>query len=172
MKRLRRRAQRGVGDRRLERAAAGRRVLAVLGASGVVVSEKNSAPLSPAVSKASAGAMELMQVHSTRNMVKFLESARESGWQVVGAALEESVTPGELDAEAPTLLVLGSEGRGLRTSVLRACDTLVRIPRAAHAAAAPGAGGCDNTAYLDSLNVGVAGGVLLYALLAAGAPRA
>ena len=60
-----------------------------LGVSGIVVSEKNSSPLSPAVSKASAGAMELMQVHSTRNMVKFLESAREGGWQVVGAALEE-----------------------------------------------------------------------------------
>ena len=96
-----------------------------LGASGVVVSEKNSSPLTPAVSKASAGAMELMQVRSTRSIVRLLGSAREQGWLVLGAALEEAVLPSEAAAATaarPTMLVLGSEGHGLRASVRRASD--------------------------------------------------
>jgi len=137
-----------------------------LGVDGVVVSEKNSAPLSPVVSKASAGAMELMKVHSTRNLVSFLEEARAGGWTVVGASVDKSVLPSELDAARPTVLVLGSEGRGLRTNVLRACGQLVRVPRAQSGAASLAAGGTDHSSLVDSLNVSVAGAVLLYALLA------
>jgi 21S rRNA (GM2251-2'-O)-methyltransferase len=48
----------------------------------VVVCSKNSAPLSPVVSRASAGAMEVMPVYSTDNMMKFLDKSRENGWQV------------------------------------------------------------------------------------------
>jgi len=124
-----------------------------LGVAGVLVSEKNSAPLTPIVSKASSGASEIMRVHATRNLPKTLASAREQGWAVVGAALEDSVAPSELQLSQPTVLVLGSEGAGLRTLVRRACDQFVRIP---------GAGGDDS---VDSLNVSVAGGILLYALL-------
>lgn len=104
--------------------------------------------------------MELMEVHAARNLPRTLEAAREAGWAVVGAALEKSVEPSELDAAKPTVLVLGSEGHGLRTNVLRACSDLVRIPRGAATASANGDG-----EMVDSLNVSVAGGILLYALL-------
>jgi 21S rRNA (GM2251-2'-O)-methyltransferase len=53
-----------------------------LGIDKVVVCAKNSAPLSPTVSKASAGAMEAMDVFSTRNMMKFLDKAKNNGWAV------------------------------------------------------------------------------------------
>ena len=153
----------------------------------IVVSAKNSAPLSGVVSKASAGAMELAEVHAVRNLPRFLEEAAEDGWQVVGAALEGSVTPAEVAVDRDTILVLGSEGHGLRTNVrprnycaqfsankflraifrrrarplqvLRACTSLVRVPSAA-------ASDDPDAALVDSLNVSVAGGVLLYALLA------
>lgn len=49
---------------------------------GVVVCDKNSAPLSESVSKASAGALELMDIGSTNNMMNFLEASKENGWQV------------------------------------------------------------------------------------------
>lgn len=138
-----------------------------LGVSGVLVSAKNSCPLTPTVSKASAGAMELMEVHAARNLPRTLAAAAADGWQVVGAALERSVEPTAIDATRPTVLVLGSEGHGLRTNVLRACTDLVRIPRdvtAPTAAVGSAAGAAD---MVDSLNVSVAGGILLYTMLAA-----
>ena len=139
-----------------------------LGATGIVVSDKNSAPLSPTVSKASAGAMELMQVHSTRNLVRFLGNAQEAGWLVIGAALDDAVVPADLDpleASRPTILVLGSEGHGLRLSVLRACEQRVCVPRGTSGAAVAGAGGTDYSSLVDSLNVSVAGALLISALL-------
>lgn len=54
-----------------------------LGCDKVVVCAKNSAPLSPSVSKASSGSMELLEIYSTDNMMKFLDKSRENGWQVV-----------------------------------------------------------------------------------------
>ena len=136
-----------------------------LGADGVLVSQKNSCSLTPAVSKASAGVMELMPVHAARNLPRTLEGARDAGWSVVGAALEQSVAPSALDPAQPTLLVLGSEGHGLRTNVRRACSELVAIPRgAAGSAVAEMDPGGDT---VDSLNVSVAGGILLYSLLTA-----
>lgn len=130
-----------------------------LGVDGVLVSAKNSCPLTPAVSKASAGAMEVMTVHAARNLPRTLEAAKEAGWQVAGAALKDSVEPEALAPTEPTILVLGSEGHGLRTNVLRACSALVRIPRGESAAAA------GDAMDVDSLNVSVAGGILLYSLL-------
>ena len=150
-----------------------------LGAAGVLVSQKNSCPLTPVVSKSSAGAMELMRVHAARNLVRALEGAREDGWQVVGAALQESVEPEALDASQPTVLVLGSEGHGLRTNVLRACSAMVRIPRGesstmAYARAYESMNGAQQQQQrqrqadvVDSLNVSVAGGILLHSLLGA-----
>jgi len=141
-----------------------------LGAAGVLVSQKNACPLTPVVSKSSAGAMEVMRVHAARNLVRTLEAASADGWQVVGAALQESVEPDALDAARPTVLVLGSEGHGLRTNVLRACTDLVRIPCGEGSMAAADARGGNQqrpTEVVDSLNVSVAGGILLYSLLSA-----
>lgn len=132
-----------------------------LGVDGVLVSAKNSCPLTPAVSKASAGAMEVMKVHAARNLPRTLEAAKEADWQVAGAALENSVPPEALVPTVPTILVLGSEGHGLRTNVLRACSALVSIPRGESGAAA------GDALDVDSLNVSVAGGILLYSLLSA-----
>ncbi|GJP34186.1 hypothetical protein CLOM_g18641 [Closterium sp. NIES-68] len=104
-----------------------------LGAAGVVVCAKNSAPLSAVVSKASAGALEIMEVHSCANMMRFLARSAANGWLVVGAAADPSAIPiSRLSTGgSPTLLVLGSEGAGLRTNVKRACAHLVRISGAA-----------------------------------------
>ncbi|CAM9606434.1 unnamed protein product [Phaeothamnion confervicola] len=102
------------------------------GAAGVVTCAKNSASLTPAVSKASAGALELMSVHSTPNMMKFLRQSRENGWRVVGSFLEKerqgtTVQLGAVAPGAPTVVVLGNEGYGMRTNVVRECSVLVEI---------------------------------------------
>jgi 21S rRNA (GM2251-2'-O)-methyltransferase len=126
-----------------------------LNVTGVVVCAKNSAPLSPTVSKASSGALETTDVYSVGVMHRFLTRCAEDGWDVLGAA-------GEADARDvndievltnPTVLVMGNEGVGLRTNVRRACTSLVRV-----------AGG-NETSTVDSLNVSVATGIILHALI-------
>lgn len=79
-----------------------------LGADGVLASAKNCAPLSAVVSKASAGALEVMTLHAVGNLPRALTEAAERGWAVVGAAAERDATPlGEFVVDRPTVLVMG-----------------------------------------------------------------
>ncbi|KAK4432968.1 rRNA methyltransferase 1, mitochondrial [Sesamum alatum] len=99
------------------------------GASGVVLCAKNSAPLSGVVSKASAGSLELMELRSCKNMMQFLASSAGNGWRVLGASVSPRAIPlSEVVPGAPTILVLGSEGTGLRPLVERSCTELIKIP--------------------------------------------
>lgn len=129
-----------------------------LGAKGVVACRRNSSALTPAVSKASAGAVESMAIRGVASMPRFLRRAKEQGWRVVGAAVsDDAVTTGGLEVGVPTLLVLGSEGRGLRPMVRAECDVLARIGGRS--------GDVVEEAGVDSLNVSVAGAILLHRLL-------
>ncbi|CAM9935845.1 unnamed protein product [Ectocarpus sp. 12 AP-2014] len=136
------------------------------GASGVVACAKNSAALTATVSKSSAGAVEVMRVHSTANMMRFLKRSRENGWRVVGTSVSERSGPlHELPAgpgAPPTIVVLGNEGYGVRTNVLRECEFLVEVAGDGGGALAEGA----TPSTVDSLNVSVTGGVVLFHLLA------
>lgn len=127
-----------------------------LGATGVLTCSRNSAPLSPVVSKASAGAMEAMSVHSAQNLPRTLAAAASSGWQIIGAASESNaVNCLDIKLTRPTLLVLGNEGVGLRTNVRSVCHSLVRVDT----------GYTPEDSGVDSLNVSVATGILLHQLL-------
>ena len=133
-----------------------------LGASGVLTCNRNSAPLSPVVSKASAGAMEAMPVHSAQNLPRTLAAATESGWQVLGAASEaSSVNCLDVHLTRPTLLVMGNEGVGLRTTVRNVCHKLVKVDT----------GHTTEFDSVDSLNVSVATGILLHQLLSSRTSR-
>lgn len=139
---------------------------------GVLVCEKNSAPPSPVVSAASAGALEISQIYSTSNLPRLLNGAKEDGWRILGAAASvpnsmrndddpvECMNLSDVETGPPTLLVLGSEGSGLRTLVARACTGFVKIP-GSEAAQVEGGG----NAGVDSLNVSVTGGIMLWHLL-------
>ena len=142
-----------------------------LGAAGVVVAQRNSAPLSPVVSKASAGAMEVLPVHAVSgNMPQFLAACSANGWTVLGADMGDgaaaaggAVPCSDVAVTGPTILVLGSEGEGLRTNVVRACDRLICVPRGA--APEGDAVAAEALAFMDSLTVSVAAGVVLHSLL-------
>ncbi|KAI8646066.1 Alpha/beta knot methyltransferase [Parasitella parasitica] len=131
------------------------------GVDGVLLCSKNSAPLSPTVSKVSSGAIEMMEIYSTPNLVKFLKESHANGWEIIGAAAGggETNQPMNLSqfreaCQKPVVLVLGNEGTGLRTNVQNECTSFVSIPSAIDS----------DTAFngsVDSLNVGVAAGVLL-----------
>ncbi|CAH9143743.1 unnamed protein product [Cuscuta epithymum] len=152
------------------------------GASGVVLCAKNSAPLSGVVSKASAGSLELMEVRSCKNMMQFLTSSSENGWRVLGGSVSSRAVPlTEVERGIPTVLVLGSEGTGLRPLVERSCTQLVRIPGSIpvdvrakgededvvdEETDSEGSSGNFKTYMaVESLNVSVAAGVLLHYLI-------
>lgn len=151
------------------------------GATGVVLCAKNSAPLSGVVSKASAGSLELMELRYCKNMMQFLASSAENGWRVLGGSVSSRAIPlNEVLPGEPTILVLGSEGTGLRLLVERSCTQLVRIPGNIPVDVAAGGvedaetvqveRGCSGEEFrsflaVESLNVSVAAGVLLHHLI-------
>jgi 23S rRNA (guanosine2251-2'-O)-methyltransferase len=109
------------------------------GASGVAIPERRSAEVTPAACKASAGAVEHLRVARVRNLADFLGQAREAGCWCYGASAANvsgeragERTPIPYDAPdyrgAGVVLVLGSEGRGLRPRVAKACDELIALP--------------------------------------------
>lgn len=106
----------------------------IAGAVGVVIPERRSAAITPAACKTSAGAIEHLEVARVTNLADWLGSARDAGYWVWGAAGEGGKAPWEVDLTGPTVLVLGSEGKGLRPRVRSACDGIITIPQAGRTA--------------------------------------
>lgn len=98
------------------------------GVSGLVVPERRSAEVTPAVCKASAGAVEHLPIAKVRNLADFLSDAKRADLWCYGADQEGAETYTAVDYGERLVLVLGSEGRGLRPRVAGACDALVSIP--------------------------------------------
>jgi 23S rRNA (guanosine2251-2'-O)-methyltransferase len=119
------------------------------GATGLVLGRHRSAEVTPAVCKASAGAVEHLPVAVVRNIADYLREAKQAGTWVYGAAAD-GVDYRRADfGGAGVVLVMGAEGRGLRPRVRETCDALVSLPLRGR---------------IDSLNVGAAAAVLLYAI--------
>jgi 23S rRNA (guanosine2251-2'-O)-methyltransferase len=102
------------------------------GVSGVAIPERRAAAVTPAVCKASAGAVEHLRVARVRNLADFLLAAREAGCWSYGASAPGSEGGGvpydRPDYDGGVVLVLGSEGNGLRPRVAAACDELISLP--------------------------------------------
>ena len=95
--------------------------------AGVAVPERGSAPLSDAVSRTSAGAVERVPVVRVGNLRRFLDRAREEGFRIVGLDPTGSDFYA-LDLTGDLALVLGAEGRGMRRLVREGCDLVGRLP--------------------------------------------
>eukprot|EP01132_Coremiostelium_polycephalum_P002505 gene2505-3101_t len=105
-----------------------------LGVDSLVVTEKNTTPLTPNASKTSSGAMEEFPIYKTMSTIGFLRRSKEKGWNVIGTGLDGdlstliSADSPEFKLEKPTILVLGNEGFGIKSKVLEYCDKIVKIP--------------------------------------------
>lgn len=99
-----------------------------LGAHAVLWPEHHSAPLSPATFRASAGAVEHARLVRVRDLKEALEDLRGRGAKVVGLDAAAEVELAGADLTGPSVLVVGAEGKGLRKSVKRCCDTLAKLP--------------------------------------------
>ena len=118
------------------------------------------------VSKASSGALEKMTVYSCRSLPTTLVDAKSKGWDVVAASGEADSTPcQEFELTAPTLLVMGSEGYGLRKTVRNACSRSIRVDRGMDRSRTSSYLAAPGMMDVESLNVSVATGILLHTLL-------
>jgi 23S rRNA (guanosine2251-2'-O)-methyltransferase len=99
------------------------------GAAGLVVPERRSAAVTPATCKASAGAVEHLNIAHVRNLTDWLSAAKEAGFWLWGADADAGQAPWDVDLTGPTVLVMGGEGKGIRPRVASACDGLVALPQ-------------------------------------------
>ena len=120
------------------------------GVTGVVIPERRAAEVTPAVCKASAGAVEHLRIARVRNLADFLGAAQKAGCWSYGASAEATVPYDRPDYRGGVVLVLGSEGRGLRPRVAGACDELIALPLLGR---------------IESLGVGAAAAAVLYEIL-------
>ncbi|MDX1386940.1 MAG: 23S rRNA (guanosine(2251)-2'-O)-methyltransferase RlmB [bacterium] len=98
------------------------------GAAGILIPDRHSPPLSPAVNKASAGALEHLPVFRLPNLVRGLEQAKKLGFWIVGTQAKAGRSALDFDWPAKTVLVLGAEDAGLRRLTSEACDFLIQLP--------------------------------------------
>jgi len=119
----------------------------VAGASGVVIPARRAAEVTPAVCKASAGAVEHLAVARVRNVADYLAEAKRAGAWVYGAEAGARRPYTDVDWSGRAVVVLGSEGAGIRPRVRAACDELVSVPVRGR---------------IGSLNVSAAAAVLLF----------
>ena len=121
-----------------------------VGVDGVLIPKRRSCPLSATVAKTSAGAVEYVPVARIGNVAQTIRNLKEMGFWIVGADMDGTAEYYEADLTGAVVLVVGSEGRGISRLVRESCDVLVRIPM---------------NGKINSLNVSVAGAVLMYEVL-------
>jgi 23S rRNA (guanosine2251-2'-O)-methyltransferase len=120
------------------------------GVEGICIPERRSCGVTPAVMKASAGAAIHLKICHLGNLVLALEELKRRGFWVVGLDMRGKDSPHDIDPNLPLALVVGGEHRGLRRLVREHCDFIVSLPMKGQ---------------VESLNLSVAAGVLLYQLI-------
>jgi 23S rRNA (guanosine2251-2'-O)-methyltransferase len=123
------------------------RSAAAFGAAGVILQDRHAPKLTGALAKAAAGAVDKVGVAHVVNLARALDELTDAGWRAVGLAGEADQSLAEALDGAPAVLVMGSEGEGLRRLVAEHCDELAKIPM-------PGG--------FESLNVSAAAAIALY----------
>ena len=116
-------------------------------ATGVVITEHKSARVTPAVCRASAGAVEHVSVAVVVNLARYLSGVKRDDFWVWAAAADAQTSVWSADFTTGAALVFGAEGRGLRPLVRRSCDDTFSIPLSGK---------------IESLNVSVAAGISLF----------
>mgnify|MGYP000423241693 CR=1 FL=1 len=126
------------------------RSAAAFSAGAVIVQDKHSPTENATIAKIAAGALEVVPYLPVTNLSRTIEAAQKAGYWAVGLDGTAEKTLAECKLTPKTLLVMGAEGAGLRRLVSEHCDMLAKLPI---------------TPQMESLNVSVAAGIALYALL-------
>jgi 23S rRNA (guanosine2251-2'-O)-methyltransferase len=126
------------------------RTAEALGCAGIVMPRAHAAGITPVVVKASAGATAHIEILTVSNVVMFIEAAKAAGFWIVGTSDRGTEQPARLRGYRPSVVVIGSEGGGMKHLTEESCDLVVRIPLRGS---------------VSSLNASVAAGIVLHELL-------
>ncbi len=118
-----------------------------VGVDGIIIPKDRSVPPTPAVSKASAGALEHIRLARVTNMVNTIKALKEKGLWIAGMEKTSDKSIFFSDLTGPVAIVIGGEEKGMRPLVKKHCDFLMSIPQ---------------TGQVNSLNASVAGAVVMY----------
>ncbi len=124
------------------------RTAAAVGVAGVLLPEHRAVGVTPAVRRASAGAVEHLRIARAPNLTRALEQLKAAGVWLVGLDADAPQPYDAVDARGPTAAIVGNEAQGIRRLVRDACDFVVALPM---------------EPAIDSLNAAVAGSIVLYA---------
>ena len=122
------------------------------GADGVIYKSHNAVKVNDTVAKVASGALEYMKVAEVTNLVNTIRKLKEKGYWIVGSDGSADRLYTDLDYDMNTVLVIGSEGKGMSRLVREECDFIVKLPMKGH---------------VTSLNASVAAGILVYNILSA-----
>lgn len=120
------------------------------GVDGIVITKHNSAPINETVVKTSAGASEHVKIAQVNNLAQAIDELKQNGFWIIGSYLEGAKDYTTVDYKIPAAIVVGNEEKGIRKLTADKCDYLVRIPMKGK---------------IQSLNVSVATGILLFEIL-------
>lgn len=121
-----------------------------LGAHGIIIPEKGSARITADAVKTSAGALHTFPVCREKSIVRSIEFLKDSGLKVICAGEKSAETASDVQLTGPTVLILGSEDKGISRELVALSDNQIKIPM---------------TGAIGSLNVSVAAGILLYEIV-------
>ena len=117
------------------------------GVDGVIYKEHNSVKVNDTVAKVASGALEYVKVAEVTNLVNTIKKLKEKGYWIVGADGNCDTLYTDLKYDFNTVLIIGSEGKGISRLVKQECDYIVKLPMVGH---------------VTSLNASVAAGILIY----------
>ena len=117
------------------------------GVNAIIIAERKSVSVNADGRKTAAGALNDVPVCREKNLVNVVKFLKSSGYKVVGASEKSSVNYTKVDYTGPVALILGAEDKGISNDLLKLCDEFVSIPEFGN---------------INSLNVSVAGGVMMY----------
>ncbi|MDR2822633.1 MAG: 23S rRNA (guanosine(2251)-2'-O)-methyltransferase RlmB [Acholeplasmatales bacterium] len=120
------------------------------GIDAIILTRKNSCPITPAVVKVSTGSIERVKLVYSSNIVSTIKKLKEYGCLIIGSTMDSKISYKTIDKDRSLVLCMGSEGDGLRHIIKMNCDLIVSIPMKGK---------------INSLNVGVAAGILVYEIM-------
>ena len=123
------------------------RTCEAVGVDGIIILERRAVSVTGTVVKTSAGAIDNVKIVQVTNLVRTIAELKDLGYWIVGTDLKDSVDYRKIDYKMKTVLVVGSEGKGMSRLVREACDFIAQIPMKGR---------------VNSLNVSVATAVMLY----------